>query len=105
MYLPVDLLARPIGDLDLLIGASVHRYLPLANAAIPFALTALAFGSRALRPVVAGIATGTAAYLLSVAVLGDHASPAGRLLLIVWCVANAAACAWLARENLAESRA
>lgn len=105
VYLPVDLLARPIGDLDLLIGASVHRYLPLANAAIPFALTALAFGSRALRPVVAGIATGTAAYLLSVAVLGEHASPAGRLLLIVWCVANAAACAWLARENLAESRA
>jgi len=105
VYLPVDLLARPIADLDLLVGASVHRFLPLANAALPFALTALAFGSRTLRPVVAGIATGTAAYLLSTAVLGEHASPGGRVLLIVWCVANAAACAWLARENLAESRA
>jgi serine protease len=105
VYLPVDLLARPIADFDLLIGASLHRFLPLANALIPFGLTALAFGARTLRPVVAGIATGTAAYLLSVAVLGEHASPFGRLLLIVWCVANAAACAWLARENLAESRA
>jgi serine protease len=105
VYLPVDILARPIGELDLLVGASLHKFLPLANALIPFGLTALAFGSRALRPVVAGISIGTAAYLLSVAALGEHASPFGRLLLIVWCVGNAAACAWLARENLAESRA
>lgn len=104
-FLPVDILARPIGDLDLLIGASLHRYLPFANALIPFGLTALAFGSKTLRPLVAGIATGMAAYLLSVGLLGEHNSPFGRLLLIVWCVANAAACAWLARENLAESRA
>jgi serine protease len=104
-FLPVDILARPIGDLDLFIGVSLHNYLPLANALIPFGLTALAFGSRALRPIVAGIATGMAAYLLSVGLLGEHGSPFGRLLLIVWCAANAAACAWLARENLAESRA
>jgi serine protease len=104
-YLPVDILARPLGDIDLLVGASLHRFLPLANVAIPFALTALAFGARTLRPIVAGIATGTAAYLLSIAALGEHASPFGRVLLIVWCVGNAAACAWLARENLAESRA
>lgn len=104
-YLPVDILARPLGDMDLLIGASLHKFLPLANVAIPFGLTALAFGARTLRPIVAGIATGTAAYLLSIAALGEHASPFGRVLLIVWCVGNAAACAWLARENLAESRA
>ncbi len=105
VYLPVDILARPLGDMDLLVSASLHKFLPLANVAIPFALTALAFGARTLRPIVAGIATGTAAYLLSIAALGEHASPFGRLLLIVWCVGNAAACAWLARENLAESRA
>ena len=105
VYLPVDILARPIADLDLLVGASLHRFLPLANVLVPFVLTMLAFGSRILRPVVAGIGVGTAAYLLSIAALGEHASPFGRLLLIVWCVANAAGCAWLARENLAESRA
>ncbi|MFO0586768.1 MAG: S8 family peptidase [Polyangiaceae bacterium] len=105
VYLPVDILARPIGDLDLLLGASLHSYLPLAHVGIPFALTALAFGSKTLRPIVAGIATGTAAYLLSIAALGEHGSPFGRVLLIAWCVANAAASAWLARENLAESRA
>lgn len=104
-YLPVDILARPIGDLDLLVGASLHRFLPLANVLLPFGLTMIAFGSRILRPVVAGIGVGTAAYLLSIAALGEHASPFGRLLLIVWCVANAAGCAWLARENLAENRA
>ncbi len=105
VYLPIDLLARPIADYDLLIGASLHRFLPLANVLLPFGLTMLAFGSRMLRPVVAGISIGTAAYLLSIAALGEHLSPFGRVLLIVWCVLNAAGCAWLARENLAESRA
>ena len=105
VYLPVDILARPIGDMDLYIGASLHRFLPLANALIPFGLTAIAFGSRALRPFVAGISVGTAAYLASIAVLGEHGSPFGQALLVVWCAANALACAWLARENLAESRA
>jgi serine protease len=104
-YLPVDILARPIADMDLFIGVSLHKLLPLANVFLPFGLTALAFGSRTLRPAVAGIAVGTAAYLLSIAALGEHASPFGRPLLIVWCLLNAAACAWLARENLAESRA
>ena len=91
--------------MDLIVSASLHGWLPLANALLPFGLTALAFGSRALRPFVAGISVGTAAYLMSVAALGEHASPFGRILLIVWCLVNAAACAWLARENLAESRA
>ncbi|MEZ4313904.1 MAG: S8 family peptidase [Polyangiaceae bacterium] len=104
-YLPVDLLARPIGDMDLLFSATLHRWLPLANAAIPFALTALAFGSRSLRPLVAGISVGMAAYLASVALLGEHASPFGQVLLFAWCGLNVLACGWLARENLAESKA
>ena len=104
-YLPVDVLSRPLADVTLLFGTSVHQWLPLANVLLPFGLTMVAFGSRVLRPIVAGLAVGTAAYLLSVAGLGEHASPFGRALLTVWCVANAAGCAWLARENLAESRA
>jgi serine protease len=102
--LVVDVLARPIADLDLFIGASVHRWLPLASAALPFALTALAFGSRKLRPAVAGLATGTAAYLVSVAWLGEAAGPFGRTALLAWCGLNAVVCLWIARTNLAETK-
>jgi serine protease len=102
--LAVDLLARPIGDMDFFIGASLHRFLPLANALIPFGLTALFFGSKAARPAVAGFAVGTAAYLASIAVLGEAASPFGRVGLIAWCLVNAAGCAWIARTNLSESK-
>lgn len=102
--LAVDLLARPLADFDLLIGASLHRFLPLANALIPFGLTALFFGVRGARPLIAGLATGTAAYLASVIVLGDVAGPFGRAALIGWCALNVIGCLWIARTNLAESR-
>ncbi|MGK4008785.1 S8 family peptidase [Sorangium sp. So ce1036] len=102
--LVVDVLARPIADLDLLIGASVHRWLPLANALLPLGLTSLFFGVKRLRPVIAGVAVGTAAYLTSVVVLGEAAGPFGRLALVVWCAVNAAACLWIARTNLSASR-
>ncbi len=93
----VDLLARPIGEWDLLFSASLHGYLPLANALIPFALTALLLSVRRLVPVLAGISVGTAAYLVSIVVLRDVASPVGPLLLSVWAALNALGCAALAR--------
>ncbi|WP_437876414.1 S8 family peptidase [Sorangium sp. So ce513] len=98
--LAVDLLARPIADLDLLIGASVHRWLPLANALIPLGLTSLFFGVKKLRPAIAGLSVGTAAYLTSVVALGEVTGPLGQLALVVWCAGNAAACLWIARTNL-----
>jgi serine protease len=101
--LVVDVLARPIADLDLFVGASLHRWLPLANALVPFALTALFFGVKRLRPVVSGFAAGTAAYLASIALLGEHAGPFGRALLVGWCALNALLCAWIARANLEEA--
>jgi serine protease len=100
--LAVDLLARPLADMDLLVGASLHRWLPLANALVPFGLTALTFGVKAARPAVAGLAVGTAAYLASVAVLGEAFGPFGKLAMIAWCAANAVACAWIAKTNLSE---
>jgi serine protease len=103
VHLAVDLLARPLADVDLLLGVSVHQYLPLANALIPFGLTALAFGVKQLRPTIAGFSAGTAAYLASVVVLGDASGPFGHLPLILWCAGNALACAWIARTNLAET--
>ncbi|MDI1443209.1 S8 family peptidase [Polyangium sp. 6x1] len=100
----VDVAARPIADLDLLVGVSLHRFLPLANAFVPFALTAVGFGMKRLRPAIAGISVGTGAYLLSLVALGDAGGPFGRVALVAWCVLNAAICAWIARTNLAETR-
>jgi serine protease len=103
VHLGIDLVARPLADMDMLLGVTVHKFLPLANAAIPFALTALAFGVKKLRPAIAGFSAGTAAYLTSVVVLADAAGPFGHVPLLLWCAVNAAACAWIARTNLAET--
>lgn len=103
VHLAVDLLARPIADLDLLLGVSFHRFLPLANALIPFGLTALAFGVKKLRPAIAGFSAGTAAYLASIVVLADATGPFGKFGLMAWALGNAIACMWIARTNLAET--
>jgi serine protease len=96
----VDLLARPIGEWDLLVSASLHGYLPLANALIPFGLIVLLLSVKRLTPVLAGFSLGTAAYLVSIVVLRDVASPAGTLLLTAWAALNALACVGLARAVL-----
>lgn len=102
--LVVDLLARPIADMDLLVGVSLHRFLPLANVLLPFSFTAVFFGVKRMRPFIGGLATGTAAYLFATVAMNSAAAPFGRLAMIVWCVLNAIACMWIARTNLAETR-
>jgi len=104
VHLPVDVLARPVADLDFFIGASVHRLLPLANALVPFALLVTTFQWRAFRPFVAGVGVGTAAYLTSLLVLGQAYAPFGQAAMIAWCVGNAAASLFIARTCLAEAR-
>ncbi len=104
VHFAVDLLARPLGDLDLYVGASLHKLLPLANALVPAALTAVTFHSKPLRMLTAGIAIGTAAYLGSVAVLGEAAGPFGSAALSAWCALNAVGCVLIARLNLAEAK-
>jgi serine protease len=102
--LAVDVAARPLADLDLLVGVSLHKFLPLANAIVPFALMTVLFGIKRARPAVAGLATGMAAYLVSVVVLSDQLGPFGKAPMLVWCAANALVCAWIAKTNLAESK-
>jgi serine protease len=103
VHLAVDLLARPLGDMSLYFGVGVHQFLPFANALIPFGLTALTFGMKKARPAVAGLAAGTAAYLISVAALGEAMGPFGKVALIGWTAVNAIICIWIARTNLAET--
>jgi hypothetical protein len=100
----VDLFARPLGDWDLLLDASLHGWLPLANVLWPFGLTLIALGVRGARPVLAGFATGMAAYLAALAVQGGIHSALGGLGLAVFAGANALGCLMLARLILVERR-
>ena len=101
----VDLLSRPLGDWDLLLDVSLHGYLPLANVLVPFGLTLLGLGVRGARPVLAGLATGTAAYLVALAVQGGVHSALGGVGLTLFAGANALACVLLARLVMLERRA
>lgn len=101
----IEALARPLAELDLLfIGPSLHSYLPLANVLLPFALTALLFGVKRARPAIAGFSIGTAAYLTSVVVLRELASPMGAAVLTAWASINAGACFLLGRFLLREEK-
>jgi serine protease len=99
----VDLLSRPVADLDLLVDASLHRWLPLANALWPLALAAVGFGVKSLRPVIAGVAVGTAAYLATTAGLGFAYGPFGKTLLTLWCAGNALVSLGVARAVLVDA--
>jgi len=102
--LAVDVLARPLADMDLLLGPGVHRWLPLASGLLPFGITALAFGVKGLRPAIAGLAAGTAAYLLTVVALREVDTPFGFGALVAYAALNVLVCLWVARANLCEAR-
>lgn len=102
--LPVDVLVRPVADLDFFLGASVHRLLPLATAAVPLALLVTTFQWKSFRPLVAGVGVGTAAYLGSVVWLGTAYAPFGTAALLGWCVINAIVSLFIARTCLSETK-
>jgi len=104
-HLWVDWLARPLGEWDLLVGASLHKFLPLAHIGIPLALSAALLSVKRAAPALAGLSIGTAAYLASVAVLGQLATPFGWLITTAWCAFNALGCVYLASLLLLERRA
>ena len=100
MRLFAELAMRPFGEWTLLVAPSLHRWLPLASALPVFAATALLFGSKRLRPVVGGLALGTAALLVQMGIAGEVWYAMGGVMLRVWCVTNALACLWVARMTL-----
>ncbi|MBL9021117.1 MAG: peptidase S8 [Myxococcales bacterium] len=102
--LPIDILARPIADLDLFIGAGLHRLLPLATALVPFGLLLVGFQSKVLRQVAAGAGVGTAAYIASLLVFREAWAPFGGALLVAWLAANALASLVIARTCLSETK-
>jgi serine protease len=94
--LVLDWLSRPIGDWDLLRSASLHQWLPLANAGVPLALAAVLYKVRGTQGFLAGLSVGTAAYLGSTITLGWTVAPFGWTLGVVWFALNAFVCLYLA---------
>ena len=102
----VELAMRPLGEWDaILFGAGMHRWLLLASALPSIALAALGFASRRLRPLIGGIALGTAALLCQMAYSADVAFVAGEALARAWAAGNALVCLWIARVALDAKRA
>jgi len=95
-----EMLARPLGEWDLLAGAGLHRFLILASAGPALLSALLFFGSKRLRPLAGGIALGSAALLAQMAWSGETAYFLGGAMMRVWAVGNALVCAWLARAAL-----
>jgi serine protease len=91
----VDLFARPVGEWDLLIGASLHSFLPLASFLVPLGLSALLLGMPRARPWLAGVAIGSAGYMASIAIGGHLHTRFGWFLTTAWCALNALASTYL----------
>lgn len=105
MRLFTELAMKPFGEWTILFSPGLHKWLPLASALPIFALTAVFFGSKRLRPVVGGLALGTAALLVQLGISGETFYALGPFMLRVWCGVNALACLWLARIALDAKKA
>jgi serine protease len=100
-----DLASRPLGEWDIILwGTSLHKGLLLASALPALILAAFGFAHRRVRPLVGGLALGSAAFLCQVMGSGDVAFVGGPSLLRLWAGANILVCAWLARTALATTR-
>jgi len=95
-----ELAMKPFGEWTILFAPNLHKWLPLASALPVFGLTAILFGSKRMRPVVGGIALGTAALLVQMGISGETFYALGPFMLRIWCALNALACLWLARIAL-----
>jgi len=100
-----ELAMKPFGEWTLLMAPSLHKWLPLASALPVFALTTLFFGNKRLRPVLGGLALGTAALLVQMGISGETFYALGPFMLRIWCAANALLCVWLARLTLDSKKA
>ncbi|MBX3223133.1 MAG: peptidase S8 [Labilithrix sp.] len=100
-----ELAMKPFGEWTILFAPSLHKWLPLASALPVFALTAVLFGSKRMRPALGGIALGTAALLVQMGISGETFYALGPFMLRIWCAVNVLACLWLARLALDAKKA
>ncbi|HVH45794.1 MAG TPA: S8 family peptidase, partial [Labilithrix sp.] len=100
-----ELAMKPFGEWTILLAPNLHKWLPLASALPVFGLTALLFGSKLLRPVLGGLALGTAALLVQMGISGETFYALGPFMLRVWCAVNVMLCLWIARLSLDAAKA
>ncbi len=103
-HLWVDWASRPIGDWDLLIGAELHKFLPLAHVGVPLALILVLYRVERAAGLLGGVAVGTAGYLAATLWMGHLTTPFGATLTTGWCALNALGCLYLASLVLAKKR-
>jgi serine protease len=102
----LELAMRPLGEWDAIVfGAGMHRWLLLASALPALALSAVGFASRRMRPLIGGVALGTAALLSQMAWSADVAFVGGAALARGWALGNALVCLWIARVALDAKKA
>lgn len=95
-----ELAMKPFGEWSILLSPTVHKWLPFASAFPAFALTALLFGNKRLRPIVGGVALGSAALLVQMGISGETFYALGPFALRIWSAVNVALCLWIARMTL-----
>jgi serine protease len=96
-----ELAIRPLGEWDLVLaGAGLHRWLLLASPLPAMGLAALGFASTRFRPLIGGLALGSAALLTQMAWSGDVSFVFGAMLARAWAVVGALICLWIARISL-----
>ena len=96
---------RPLGEWDLvLLGAGVHRWLLLASALPALALTMVAFANKRVRPLIGGLALGTAALLTQHHRRATPRSWAAPCWPAYGSSPTAPVCLWLARTALDAKR-
>ena len=100
-----ELAMKPVGEWTLLLSPAVHKWLPLASAIPVFALTALLFGNKKLRPAIGGFALGTAALCAQLGISGETLFAMGPFMLRIWCAVNVFLCLALARLALDTKKA
>jgi serine protease len=100
-----ELAMKPLGEWTLLLSPNLHKWLPLASALPVFALTAVLFGNKRLRPVIGGLALGTAALCTQIGFSGETLYAMGPFMLRVWCAVNVVLCLALARLALDAKKA
>lgn len=100
LELPLFFLAHPVPEWDMFYSANLHNYLPLATFLLPLGLSTLCYNLPKVRPLVAGISVGTAAYFVSALALQlVTTSTVGLTLMSIWGVLNVGVCLWVAWVN------
>ncbi len=101
----VDLLGRPLGDMDLVSDVSFHKFALLALPLPTLAAFLLGFQAKSFRPIIGGLALGQAAYLVSMVLFREQAFFLGTTMLTALASAGTVACLWIARVALDEKTA